>query len=160
MSDLLDDLLADGFGHWLAGLIDGEGSFQISPNRPGFSCRLTVALRDDDTQTLAEVERRTGLGRLTNQARGHGTNRKPVAIWRVQRQHECEALIEILAEFPMRSKKARDLAVWSEAVRAMGAMPPANGRPRDWSEVAALKERLSDVRAHPSVRLAGVAGGS
>ena len=154
------DLSSDGFGFWLAGLIDGEGSFTITPNRPGFTCRLTLGLRDDDSEILTEIRDRTGLGRVLLHKRSGG-NRQPLSLWRVERKADCQALCAILDAFPLRSKKSKDYAIWREAVDLMAAMTGAvgPGQPRDWSAVAELKEKLADVRRHPNLlqqsRMAG-----
>jgi hypothetical protein len=59
----------DGFGHWLAGFADGEGSFNIGhpkrPAAPSYNCSFSIGLRIDDLPILEEIERRTGIGRLS-----------------------------------------------------------------------------------------------
>lgn len=148
----MDSLSLDGFGYWLSGLIDGEGSFQIVPNRPGFVCRFGIGLRDDDRPVIARISERTELGKIIVQRRGYGSsNRKPLAIWRIERKDECQKLVELLDLYPLRSKKARDFSIWRQAVTGMALMPPPNGRPRNWDEIKRLKQELADVRRHPDL---------
>jgi hypothetical protein len=162
----LSSLTADGFGHWLAGLIDGEGSFTITPNRPGFVCRLSVGLRADDREVLSLIVSRTGLGKCLGSSRSGG-NRKPLVVWRVQRKEDCQAVVELLRLCPLRSKKARDFEIWAEAVAVMAAMQPVHTtywerRALDWKRVAELKKQLAEVREFREVDLrhAPVAGRS
>src|SRR4051812_25416446 len=62
---------ADGFGHWLAGFIDGEGCFRLHTLYDSryaytyYACYFALDLRDDDTAVLEECVKRTGLGRVT-----------------------------------------------------------------------------------------------
>lgn len=157
MDSLIASLSSDGFGHWLAGLIDGEGCFTITPNRPGFVCRLALSLRQDDAAVLEEIVSRVGLGHLIRAKTGGG-NRRPQVQWRVQKKQECLVLCRVLDAFPLRAKKRNDYAVWREAVKLMNAMPPVGaGRPQEWSRIAALKLKLSEVRDGHDLRNGEVA---
>src|SRR2546423_15128881 len=53
-------------GHFLAGFLEAEGSFGLRPNNGGQSwqCAMSLNLRDDDVEILAELLHLTGLGRL------------------------------------------------------------------------------------------------
>src|ERR1035438_7101973 len=86
---------SDCFGHWLAGFIDGEGSFAIThkpvPGSGKFACSLTIGLRDDDEPVLREIMEWTGVGRLYHRprgARGH-----PAALWIVQSRPDCVRMV-------------------------------------------------------------------
>jgi hypothetical protein len=112
VSDLLpsDDAA---FGHWLAGFIDGEGSFMIV-RRTAPCCRFSLIVRDDDAAIMAEIADRTGFGRLRS------VNKKlpdrPCVGWEITSKADALALIDFLERFPLRAKKARDFAFWREAV--------------------------------------------
>lgn len=150
----MSGIFSDGFGYWLSGLLDGEGSFQIVPNRPGFICRAQIGLRADDSSIIEEIARTTGLGRVLLNRRPSGNpNRKPLSLWRVDRKSDCQALVVILDYYPLRTKKVRDYALWKEAVEIMASMTGvvSAGKPRDWEEVRGLKERLTDVRRYPDL---------
>ena len=136
----------DGFGHWLAGFIDGEGSFNIRRNsHAGYAPVLTVGLRVDDLPLLEEIYRVTGFGMLERykkpSARGHASAR-----WTVASKADCLSLVDLLDRFPLRSKKARDYALWREAVVAWTSIRHFGPRPRDWSRLIALKRAMEDGR--------------
>lgn len=156
------------FGHWLAGFIDGEGCFFISRyerrNGPGFCPAFLLRLRADDRAILEEIVRTTGIGKLTWERRESGSpstrpNTSPALGWRVVAKADIRALIEILDRHPLRSKKARDYAIWREAVMYWIATPSTGfarglGESRDWGPVAALREQLMALRRYDSVAAA------
>ena len=115
-----DDLQLDpAFGHWLAGFIDGEGSFGIS--RKGGAaggphyCHFQLGIRDDDRGVLVEIVLRTGIGRIYE--RPMQGNSQPRSVWRVYTKVDCARLTAILDRYPLRAKKAADYALWREGVR-------------------------------------------
>lgn len=142
--------MEDGFGHWLAGFIDGEGCFSIVRlKREGRICwalRFTLKLRADDRPILDECQRRAGgLGTIREtRPKGH----HPQAMWVIESRDGCLALAEILDRFPLRAKKARDYAIWREALDEWGNGATGHrwSGQRDWSKIAALRERLDQVR--------------
>lgn len=149
----------DDFGHWLAGLVDGEGSFymQRTTDRSGntsYQCALSVALRDDDRPVLESIARTTGIGLVrTDKERKRAPGSKPRARWHVCNKHDCKRAVAIFDLYPLRAKKARDYAVWREAVLIWCAMRPRSaggfGRgPLAWSQMARLYGELKDVRAY------------
>lgn len=157
------DVPAD-FGHWLAGLIDGEGCFLIVRDRRNwrrdyFTCHFRICLRSDDLAILEECHRRTGIGTLHG-ATNHASDfdRKPQVRWWVYSRSDSQRLVEILDVFRLRSKKARDYAIWREAVAAWSTVrqyknPPSDNEPV-WQCMGELREKIIDVRRwreHPSV---------
>lgn len=157
----------DAFGHWLAGFADGESWFAIlhHRDREAYHCQFGICLRDDDGPILEEIQRRTGLGilgRKVYQASWAGTGSKPQARWVIHRKEECLALIEIFDRYPLRAKKARDYAIWREAVLEWERWTNKRAGTRqrsayvNWSRMAQLRQQLKDVRAYPDdeVRIA------
>jgi hypothetical protein len=115
--------LDPGFGHWLAGFIDGEGCFRIHvhKHRGQHDCRPEVefrlALRDDDAPILDEIVARTGIGCVTTHRRALQGNQKPAVEWKVTGQANTAKLVRLLDTYPLRAKKCRDFEIWKRAVR-------------------------------------------
>lgn len=148
------------FGHWLAGFIDGEGCFSIEhihrPSRTAscYACRFTLRLRNDDLPILENILLRTGCGKVVrykDKARAQWWNSKPAAIWHVFSKEDCLRLVALLDEYPLRAKKARDYAVWREAVVAWQGARRTTIRGRNaavWATLASCKERLQSGRLY------------
>ena len=136
------------FYAWLCGFIDGEGSFGLYKTMNGkvYAARLGVQLRADDWRILEECRNRTGLGTLFSRTRKTAGNDKPQVSWYVFRATECQGLAEKLrAAGGLRAKKARDFALWEEAVtilRTQGGSTEGPGAAR----LAELKQALHDVK--------------
>lgn len=139
------------FGNWLAGFIDGEGCFGIHPMRRGgvvcWAVRFTLKLRDDDRSILEECRARVGAGTIRTSPVRDG---RPQCAWVIESRGDCLALAEVLDRFPLRAKKARDYAIWRGALAewANGERGHRWSGQRDWSRMAALRERLDAVRAY------------
>jgi hypothetical protein len=151
----------DAFGNWLAGFIDGEGHFYIacSPRQTNYHCGMKMSLRDDDAEILATIHMATGLGVL---GRSDWHHRQKItngatARWEIGSRPHCLGLIRLLDRYPLRTKKARDYAIWCEAVQAVAdAREPPGARrgqkggraTKDWSRCALLKAQLQAVRVY------------
>lgn len=145
------------FGWWFAGLTDGEGNFDIKPIRNRtrgteyFVCRFTIGLRADDQPLLEYVQRELGgIGDLRIQRM---PSAYPQARWEVARKREVAALAEVFDEYPPRSKKADDFAVWREAVTIWATAVRGNrhhGRSPHTEQMGRLRTKL---RAARSLRL-------
>ena len=139
----------DAFGNWLAGFIDGEGCFRIAKRHQryyAYGCFFSITLRADDEPVLWEIQRRTGFGRV----RSYPHQRNAAACYSVETRAECLALIEILDRYPLRAKKARDYAIWREAVQRWAALKHRGclSTAETWAEVAELADRLRDTREY------------
>jgi hypothetical protein len=134
-------------GHFLAGLIDAESSFTITPNNGGqnWSCSITVNLRDDDADVLVELQRLTGLGRLYA-IPGRRTSRPQVA-WRIQSRLECHRLATLLERFPLRGRKRLELAVWKRALHELTEDPRSPALPNLAAEIRALRRYVNPSEA-------------
>jgi hypothetical protein len=136
------------FGHWLAGFVAGEGHFYIAPqNDGGYRCGFTIKLRDDDSAILEEIRKRVGHGRMFAASRPPS---QPQVEWKVNSRDGCAALVALFDEYPLRAKKARDYAIWREAVSVWLEMPHANGHTgrNDYSQMEALKAALQNGRQY------------
>lgn len=129
----------DSFGDWLAGLIDGEGSFMIGKDSRGvWGNKFTLNLRADDRAVLETIRERLNIGSLYAMA-PQGTAR-PQVRWQVFRHADCMALVNFLACHPLRTKKAHDLRVWREAVLAKDR--------KDRDLIPKLAAKIKEVRAY------------
>jgi hypothetical protein len=146
------------FGNWLAGFIDGEGCFRIHRHvsRRGavyYQCRFLITIRHDDRPILEEIRRILGVGTLCVNRRQYARNEnhKPVSILYVDCRAGAARLVEILDRYPLRAKKARDYALWREAVlfwlaRSHLGSSRRAGQGRDWGRVEELRRALMDGR--------------
>lgn len=76
-----------------------------------------MGFRDDDLPTLDSLQRELGFGRIYRSATPGGkVGGRPQATLICVRLTDCEALAAIFRKFPLRSKKARDFAIWADFV--------------------------------------------
>lgn len=139
------------FGHWLAGFIAGEGCFRIHKGKGGgyYATHFTLKLRNDERPILEEIVARTGIGHLKADDTCRG-NAQPTLVWTVQSKAECLKLVTLLDQFPIRARKARDYAIWREAVHFWVNQKRGNrwDGPRDWSQMIAYKTAIEAARAY------------
>jgi hypothetical protein len=149
-------------GHALAGFVDAEGCFVISPNNRGrtWSCCFDMAVRLDDADVLTDLCRVTGLGRVTT--RPARPTSRPQADWRVASKRECAELTRILRTFPLRARKRHDFEIWANAVDRWVASPYRASAGRAFhAEMARDAAALHHVRRYvksPPSALDGPAG--
>lgn len=141
----------DSFGHWLAGFIDGEGSFKITSVKRSVTYRVQfgISLRADDFPLLKVIRERTGFGSLYRHPNIRQTNANPSASWSVHNKTDCLSLVEILDRYPLRSKKAQDYVLWRKAAmlwcRYRGNRWTAE---TPWHEMGILKAELEVGRQY------------
>jgi hypothetical protein len=131
-------------GHALAGFVDAEACFSIQPNNRGrtWACAMTVAVRLDDGDVLADLARSTGLGRLQTKPSYRGS--RPQAVWQINSKRECAELTRVLRRFPLRARKRRDFDIWARAVDRWSAVPYA--MERDLAFHAAMTADAASIR--------------
>ncbi len=127
----------------------------ISDNGVGCKCHLVIEVRLDERPILEEIVRRTGIGYVgANRARAHSN---PQAVWRVQSRAACMALAFLLDEFPLRAKKARDYAIWREAVFVWATVKRNGSRKGvndiQWTKMRAYRQMIKEGRCFPSPNL-------
>lgn len=110
-------IITDDFGHWFAGFCDGEACFYIG--REG-GCQFFLNMRADDAGIIETIHARLGFGRIhyTKDATTDYAIRRPMCRYEVSRKRDSLKIVGIFDRFPLRSRKARDYAIWREAVIA------------------------------------------
>lgn len=142
------------FGHWLAGLADGEGCFWVHREKAGayYAPQFKIKLRADDRAVLRFCRDVLAIGNLYDHPAtdANGRKAKPTASWVVQSTADVDALRSFFERYPLRAKKARDFEVWCRAIDVARSLPRGNRwhGPRDWSPLLAVKDELENVRRY------------
>jgi hypothetical protein len=104
------------YGDFLAGFFDAEGHLGMQEHNGGtsVSCFAELRVRDDDAEILEWLAGWSGVGSLYA-VPARATSRRQVG-WKIRRRDECAELTRLLRVFPLRSRKARELRIWSDAV--------------------------------------------
>jgi hypothetical protein len=143
-------------GHALAGFLDAEACFSISPNNGGrnWLCSVATRIRRDDASVVDRFRDLTGLGTITA-VPARATSR-PQVLWAINSRLECLRLAELLEQFKMRGRKRKDAGIWTEAVRALdkGHLDQLPSLASQIREGRAYQE--PDARADPPTDEAGL----
>jgi hypothetical protein len=146
--------LDEAFGHWFAGFFAGEGFVSIPQTGKSYGCCAGIQLRADDVLALGEIQKWSGIGRIKHNQPPRGSAH-PLTSWIVHNKPGVIRLARILDRFPVRAKKSQDIVIWREAVGLWttknwnaGTSP---GECADWSEMAALRDRLRGGREYREV---------
>lgn len=150
------EMTDDQFGWWLAGLADGEGSFQICYDRRNrnYACVFAIKLRGDDQEIIEYIARRVALGTVRHEARREPS--KPCITWSVNNKEGVAKIAEFFERYPLQSRKARDVVIWREAVAEWISREKGIGsrggsvRAGDWSAMETLSTRLKQIRMYDS----------
>lgn len=147
----------EAFGWFLAGLVDGEGYFCLvnkanqnrkMPQRSMFAS-LRLSMRDDETPGLEAIAARMQCGSMYFNHRGSKLreSENPTATWIVHSRDELAGVIVPFFErFPLQMKKARDFAIWKQAV-AIIKKKRHKTRPYTEDDWAMLEEHWRQITA-------------
>jgi hypothetical protein len=114
--------VGDDFGHYFAGLFDGEGHL-IAWHRvrtrgkayPEFRLGMQIVLRDDDADVLEYV--REHLGGRIHPSLHKSQNANPAANWRLENVKDlAEKIVPLFDKYSLRTKKRREYEVWRPLV--------------------------------------------
>lgn len=155
----------DAFGHYLAGLTDGEGCFFLgiiddkrNPRRSHTPIvQFVIQLRADDLLILQLVRSYLQCGHVTEVKRKKTEgNRKPKVCYNVANYLDlATVVVPHFDRFPLRAKKARDFVIWRQAVLLCHRVMPGRGRgaggARRWpvmalAEFGSLRDALRKQR--------------
>ncbi len=106
---------------WLAGFIDGEGSFQIHRGPKGNHWPgLQVTQRDDDLVLMEQIAVALGgsVARIARSAASDPINGNPCVHVKVNSKASLLGVLPYLDAHPLRTKKAAEYIVWRGAVMA------------------------------------------
>ena len=124
---------------YLAGLIDGKGSFAIQQNAGGFAPVFSLSMRADDTRILLNLQRLYG-GRI--RWRPASGNRSPVAGWWIYKKEDLQSLVGYLDQHQLRTRQARAYHYWRRAVVAYCDSSSAS------PQLGVLRSALLDLRRY------------
>lgn len=118
------------FADWFAGFVDGEGSFNIATHGGrGLQPRLAIKLRDDDEGALKLIQSMLGgsiHAHRQNPSNKHWSPRfRDQVMWTLSGR-DCARVVRLLRRSTLRTKKARELEIWNEAVEIYSAGAPLN----------------------------------
>jgi hypothetical protein len=126
-------------GSMLAGFLEGEVHLGIRELNGGqsLSCFAQTNVRDDDAEILEWLVALAGIGSL-RRVPARRTS-KPQVQWLITTRADCAELATVLARFPFRGRKRRELEVWSAAVTAWSGQGDTRR--------AALRAMTAELRA-------------
>lgn len=138
------------FGHYIAGLVDGEGCFRIHKAHGGMSstytCEFQIKLRDDDARILNEIQRALGVGRL-HEEKGDGVQ-KPQLKFIVSKLQECRKVQRFFESFPLRAKKQKDFVHWCKHLDLW----EKHTRGADKTALIESYEEMKEVRSYENTK--------
>lgn len=136
-------------GAFIAGFIEGEGSFAIRKQTRGYGFQplFTLAVRADDGDLVRALCTGTRIGRISDK-RAHRTS-NPQVVWNVSAKSDCRRLVELLDQHPLHGHKAAAYDAWRSAVVSwVGSNPKARMTPLDWEPFPAWKDALETANRY------------
>ncbi len=110
------------FGNWLAGFVDGEGSFILYFYKGCPKATFTICLRADDKPILDSIRSFLGCGSPIHVARVYERklqrgNENRTARYAVRDFHSLKhTIVPFFDAHRLRAKKSHDFLIWREAV--------------------------------------------
>ena len=106
------------FADWLSGFVDGEGYFMLQKLKKCGVARFGMTLRSDDHKIMETIRDFFGCGKIRKHSGdGKFVNSKPQLSYTIEHLHHLvRYVIPLFDKHPLRAKKARDFAIWREAV--------------------------------------------
>jgi hypothetical protein len=126
-------------GDWpgfVAGFFTAEGTLGITKNNNGLLPRAAIATREDDFPLLLDICDRVGAGRLWREATSP-QGRSPAACWSIRDKEGLQRLVELFEHHRLRGRRAREFAIWREAVGVYASR----------ATKTAIRTRLGELRA-------------
>jgi len=144
----------DGFGHWFAGFVDGEGCFEVRKSTAGgclrYVPRFSLVLREDDKAILLEIQDRLGAGCIAKRNKPGGVIDQYQLI--IETRRDCPKLVDVFDRYPLRAKKAREYPIWREAVMEW----LSSTGPRNWDVMYQYQCRIREERRYKEEEYARV----
>lgn len=139
------DELDHGFCYWLAGLVDGEGSFQLK-HKQHWWVELTISLRADDLPMLRLIQDELGRGSIYRHppSRGVILHSKLRYMLRFHSASDTRFIRELFEHYPLRSKKKREFELWAEARKELDKQNLA----RDLRHLRYLHRAIREIRRY------------
>lgn len=143
----------EGFGYWLSGFTDGEGSFVIAKDTRGkfINFRYQITLRYDDVEILNEIQRELGFGnvrirkpRVVKGIDGTDIDIKKQASFSIEDMEGAYFIKLLFDKFPLRAKKKKEFEVWGRGIE----LKYFNIWEECKSEVWGLFEEIKEVREY------------
>jgi hypothetical protein len=107
------------FGNWLAGFIDGEGSFGLHMHiqhkhlKAFYYPRFNIRLRADDTPILLQIRDFLGVGKIYYH---ESEGRNLMVSYQIDNVKDLMKLVAILDSCPLRAKKRKEYEIWRTCV--------------------------------------------
>lgn len=115
----------DGLCQYVAGFVDGEGSFHVAVQRSRFTRvglqvipEFHVSQNPERVEVLKLIRQVFGCGYIKANHPGHRTDRSVVLVVR-NRRDLAERVIPFFEHFPLRSSKQREYQAFATIVHAM-----------------------------------------
>ncbi|MBI4022662.1 LAGLIDADG family homing endonuclease [Candidatus Berkelbacteria bacterium] len=139
--------------HYVAGFIDGEGSFVffLSPRkdiRSGFEVNLDfqIELRIDDREILERIQATLGgIGHLNVLNYERYERWQPHVKYRVGRIDQLQnRLVPFFRKYPLQAKKRRNFEIFAQAVEIK--WQKRHRSPKGMEELIRLREQIAELR--------------
>ncbi|MGB8643957.1 MAG: LAGLIDADG family homing endonuclease [Anaerolineae bacterium] len=139
---------------WFSGLVDGEGSFLIAHNKPTptrqghFWPYLQLKFRMDDLPILEEIQATLHCGKLNKFSYGFARNRggkdaDQYGLYFQGNSNLMHIIIPLLDQFPLKTKKKNDYAIWRECVCFIHQQQSGS---KNSEVLLSFKQRMEDAR--------------